>query len=158
DSTQLYPAQPDGSDSAGRRETGINRQCLREERPGNSDRHGGRRERKKLFVVWKQHGATGTRQPGGGTEAMVAPASRKSGKYEILHKLGRGGMADVYLAQDAALGHNVALKLIEHAPDIDTQDSIAAERRGAVLQAHLAEVDPHVARIFDSGDADGFFY
>jgi serine/threonine protein kinase len=89
---------------------------------------------------------------------MIAPASRKIGKYEILHKLGRGGMADVYLAQDTELNYRVALKLIEHAPDPDTQDSIDAERRGATLQAHLAAADPHVVRIYDAGDADGFFY
>ncbi len=89
---------------------------------------------------------------------MIAPASRKIGKYEILHKLGRGGMADVYLAQDTAANATVALKLIEHAPDADTHDAIEAERRGAMLQARLAAVDEHVVRIFEADDADGFFY
>jgi tetratricopeptide (TPR) repeat protein len=89
---------------------------------------------------------------------MIAPASRKLGKYEIRQKLGRGGMADVYLAQDTALGYMVALKLIEHSADADTGDAIAAERRGAVLQAHLAAVDPRVVRVYDSGDLDDYFF
>ena len=89
---------------------------------------------------------------------MIAPASRRLGKYEIRHKLGRGGMADVYLAQDTERGFPVALKLIEHSMDQDTRDAIEAERRGAMLQAHLAAVDSHVVRIFDSGDVDGFFF
>ena len=89
---------------------------------------------------------------------MIAPASRKLGKYEIRQKLGRGGMADVYLAQDTVLGHTVALKLIEHAEDADTLDAIEAERRGSVLQAHLAAIDQRVVQVYDSGDVDGFFY
>jgi serine/threonine protein kinase/tetratricopeptide (TPR) repeat protein len=89
---------------------------------------------------------------------VIAPAGRKLGKYEILRKLGRGGMADVYLAQDTERGHTVALKLIEHSADQDTRDALDAERRGAELQARLAEVDPRVARIFDAGDLDGFFF
>ena len=89
---------------------------------------------------------------------MIVPASRNLGKYEIRQKLGRGGMADVYLAQDTELGAEVALKLIEHAPDQDTRDFIEAERRGAELQAHLAAVDPRVARVYDAGDLDGFFF
>jgi serine/threonine protein kinase len=89
---------------------------------------------------------------------MIAPASRHVGKYEIRQKLGRGGMADVYLAQDTALGYTVALKLIEHSADSDTCDAIEAERRGAELQAHLQAIDPRVVRIYDCNDVDGFFY
>jgi serine/threonine protein kinase/tetratricopeptide (TPR) repeat protein len=89
---------------------------------------------------------------------MIAPASRKLGKYEIRRKLGRGGMADVYLAHDTAFGYAVALKLIEHSADRDTCDAIEAERRGAGLQAHLAAIDPRVARVFDCGDIEGFFF
>jgi serine/threonine protein kinase len=89
---------------------------------------------------------------------MIAPAGRRLGPFEIRRKLGRGGMADVYLAVDHASGGEVALKLIEHADDADTRDSIAAERRGAVLQAHLAAAHASVARVYGSGDIEGFFY
>jgi serine/threonine protein kinase len=89
---------------------------------------------------------------------MIAPASRHLGKYEILRKLGRGGMADVYLAQDNEMGCVVALKLIEYSNDADTRDAIAAERRGAELQARLAAIDPRVVKVFAAGDVDGFFF
>jgi tetratricopeptide (TPR) repeat protein/predicted Ser/Thr protein kinase len=89
---------------------------------------------------------------------MIAPPGRKLGKYEIRQKLGRGGMADVYLAQDTEQGQFVALKLIEHSPDADTRDFMDAERRGAELQAKLAAIDPRVVRVYDYGDLDGFFY
>jgi len=89
---------------------------------------------------------------------MIAPAGRKLGKYEIVRKLGRGGMADVYLAQDGAENAPVALKLIEHADDADTHASIEAERRGAELQARLASIDSRVTRVYEAGDLDGYFF
>jgi len=89
---------------------------------------------------------------------MIAPADRRLGKYEIRNKLGRGGMADVYLAQDTERGGQVALKIIERAPDPDTRDAIEAERRGAELQAQLAAIDPRVVRVYDAGDLDHYFY
>jgi tetratricopeptide (TPR) repeat protein/predicted Ser/Thr protein kinase len=89
---------------------------------------------------------------------MIVPTSRKIGHYVIVRKLGRGGMADVYLAQDGENGETVALKLIEHSADADTRDAIAAEMRGAVLQERLAAVDPQVARVYNAGDLDGFFF
>ncbi|MGD0667930.1 MAG: serine/threonine-protein kinase [Bryobacteraceae bacterium] len=89
---------------------------------------------------------------------MIAPADRRIGKYEIGRKLGRGGMADVYLAEDKETGNTVALKLIEHSPDADTTDAIAAERRGAELQAHLAAIDPRVVRVYGAGDVENYFH
>jgi len=88
---------------------------------------------------------------------MVIPERRKVGKYEILRKLGRGGMADVYLAQDTEGQRTVALKVIEHGPDADSRETIEAERRGSQLQAKLAEIDTRVVKIFDAGDMDGYF-
>ena len=88
---------------------------------------------------------------------MVVPERRKVGRYEILSKLGRGGMADVYLAQDTGQERTVALKVIEYGPDADSRETIEAERRGSQLQAKLAEVDPRVVQIFDAGDMDGYF-
>ena len=67
-------------------------------------------------------------------------------------------MADVYLAQDTESGQTVALKLIEHSTDADTCASIEAEMRGATLQARLADVDPHVVRVYGAGDIEGFFH
>jgi hypothetical protein len=89
---------------------------------------------------------------------MLVPVSRRIGRFEISRKLGRGGMGDVYFARDTTGGFSVALKLIEHADDADTREGIEAERRGAVLQARLADIDPHVVRIYDAGDAEGFFF
>ena len=89
---------------------------------------------------------------------MIAPADRRIGKYEIGRKLGRGGMADVYLAEDTETGHTVALKLIEHGADADTVDAIEADRRGAELQARLAAVDPRVVRVYEAGDLESYFH
>src|SRR5438105_2551600 len=88
----------------------------------------------------------------------MIPVNRKVGKFEIIRKLARGGMADVYLVRDDETGATIALKLIEHAYDPDTLDSIDAERRGSTLQARLAAVDPRVVQIYGTGDADDYFY
>jgi serine/threonine protein kinase len=87
----------------------------------------------------------------------MIPVNRKLGKFEIIRKLARGGMSDVYLGQDES-GRMVALKVIEHSADEDTRFSIEAERRGSALQAQLAAVDPRVVQIYETGDADEYFY
>src|SRR5882724_10291325 len=76
----------------------------------------------------------------------VSPIYTRLGKYEIVKKLGRGGMADVYLALDTEKNRQVALKLIETSSNRD-QDSLEAERRGAVLQSRLAGIDSRIAAV-----------
>jgi len=88
----------------------------------------------------------------------VIPVNRKIGNFEIVRKLARGGMADVYLVREEESDRTIALKVIEHGSDPDTLDSIEAERRGSALQASLAAVDPRVVQIYAAGDADDHFF
>lgn len=74
--------------------------------------------------------------------------------YTIDRELGRGGMATVYLAQDAKHDRLVALKVLH--PDLAA--SLGPERflREIKLAAKLNH--PHILGLHDSGDADGFLY
>src|ERR1700685_3778598 len=82
------------------------------------------------------------------------------GRYQIICKLTGGGVGRVFLASDPVLNRQVGLKLIDAGGDRDSNDVVAAERRGATLQDQLAkrEASGRVAQIFDVGDRDGYFY
>lgn len=74
------------------------------------------------------------------------------GRYRIERELGRGGMAVVYLAQDAELDRAVAIKLLaEHLSGDD--DFVRRFVREARLASRLSH--PNVVRVYDAGDEDG---
>jgi serine/threonine protein kinase/tetratricopeptide (TPR) repeat protein len=75
-------------------------------------------------------------------------------EYTIDRELGRGGMATVYLAQDAKHERLVALKVLH--PDLAA--SLGPDRflREIKLAARLNH--PHILPLHDSGDANGFLY
>jgi serine/threonine protein kinase/Tfp pilus assembly protein PilF len=77
-----------------------------------------------------------------------------AGTYTIDRELGRGGMATVYLAQDAKHERLVAVKVLH--PDLAA--SLGPDRflREIKLAARLNH--PHILALHDSGDADGFLY
>jgi serine/threonine protein kinase/Tfp pilus assembly protein PilF len=77
-----------------------------------------------------------------------------TGSYVIDRELGRGGMATVYLAQDAKHDRVVALKVLH--PDLAA--SLGTERflREIKLAARLNH--PHILPLFDSGEAQSFLY
>jgi eukaryotic-like serine/threonine-protein kinase len=77
------------------------------------------------------------------------------GRYRVSARLGSGGMADVYLAQDALLGRQVALKLLHHRFAED-QEFVERFRREASSAAGLSH--PNVVAVFDRGEWDGTYY
>ena len=62
------------------------------------------------------------------------------GRYKIIRKLGTGGMADVYLAEDSELGRRVAIKILNdrHAAD----DSFIERFRRETPVLSQAEIHP----------------
>ncbi len=76
-------------------------------------------------------------------------------RYVIRRKLGSGGMADVYLAEDQELGRRVALKLLDerHASDEQFVERFRREAQSAAGLNH-----PNIVSIFDRGRAEGTYY
>ncbi|TAA09552.1 Stk1 family PASTA domain-containing Ser/Thr kinase [Streptococcus parasuis] len=79
-----------------------------------------------------------------------------AGRYRIIRQIGRGGMADVYLAKDLILdGQEVAVKVLR--TNYQT-DQIAVQRFQREARA-MAELDhPNIVRISDIGEEDGQQY
>jgi serine/threonine protein kinase len=67
-------------------------------------------------------------------------------------------MTDVYLAKDTVGQRHTALKLIKAGQDTTTRMILEAERRGALIQKQLRELDPRVVEVYDYGDLEGYFY
>jgi beta-lactam-binding protein with PASTA domain/predicted Ser/Thr protein kinase len=77
------------------------------------------------------------------------------GRYRIMRKLGSGGMADVYLAEDEELGRRVAIKILndKYAPDDQFVERFRREAKNAAGLSH-----PNIVSIYDRGEAEGTYY
>src|SRR5436190_5156008 len=77
------------------------------------------------------------------------------GRYKIVRKLGAGGMANVYLAEDQELGRRVAIKILNerHANDDQFVERFRREAQNAAALAH-----PNIVSIYDRGEAEGTYY
>ncbi|HYP56252.1 MAG TPA: Stk1 family PASTA domain-containing Ser/Thr kinase [Solirubrobacterales bacterium] len=76
-------------------------------------------------------------------------------RYRLLRRLGSGGMADVWLAEDAHLQRQVALKVL-HRRFAQDREFVERFRREAEAAAGLQH--PNVVAVFDRGDVDGTYY
>jgi serine/threonine protein kinase/Tfp pilus assembly protein PilF len=74
--------------------------------------------------------------------------------YRIERKLGEGGMATVYLAEDLKHHRQVAIKVLK--PELTA--ALGAERFLREIQVTANLHHPHILPLFDSGEADGALY
>lgn len=83
------------------------------------------------------------------------PAQPRIGPYQLAARLGAGGMGEVYLAADARLNRQVALKLLLPAmcSDAEARARFFREARSAAALTHT-----NIATVFDAGEADGRLY
>lgn len=85
----------------------------------------------------------------------VGEGSVVDDRYRVLRRLGSGGMADVWLAEDAHLQRQVALKVL-HRRFAQDREFVERFRREAEAAAGLQH--PNVVAVFDRGDIDGTYY
>src|SRR5205809_3285318 len=83
---------------------------------------------------------------------MALTVGTKLGRYEIRAKIGEGGMGEVYLAEDMQLRRRVALKILPRqvASNKDRMRRFTQEAQAAAALNH-----PHIAHIYEIGEAEG---
>lgn len=86
---------------------------------------------------------------------MIKPGMYISERYEIIDKVGSGGMADVYKAKCHRLNRYVAIKILknEYAGDKNFVAKFRAEAQSAAGLSH-----PNIVNVYDVGDDDGLYY
>jgi len=84
---------------------------------------------------------------------MVAPNSL--GRYKLTAQIARGGMSDVFEAQDRLLDRKVAVKIL-HERYAETDTFVARFRKEARAVANLSH--PNVVSVYDWGEEDGTYF
>lgn len=86
---------------------------------------------------------------------MLTEGMYVADRYEIISKIGTGGMADVYKAMDLTLGRNVAIKVLkpEFSEDLNFVTKFRTEAQSAAGLEH-----PNIVNIYDVGSENGMHY
>jgi predicted Ser/Thr protein kinase len=86
------------------------------------------------------------------SEGRFLPGRLIAGRYRIIALLGKGGMGEVYRADDLTLGQAVALKFL---PDAAASDEGLIERFRNEVRIARRVSHPNVCRVYDVGDVEG---
>jgi serine/threonine-protein kinase len=85
----------------------------------------------------------------------IAEGTVVVGRYRVLQRIGSGGMADVWLAEDTHLRRRVALKVL-HKRFAQDREFVERFRREAEAAASLQH--PNIVAVFDRGTIDGTYF
>jgi len=85
-------------------------------------------------------------------EGRFPPGTMLAERYRILGRLGKGGMGEVYRANDLRLGQTVALKFL---PETTSRDPAMLARFYNEVRIARQVTHPNVCRVFDIGEVDG---
>ena len=86
------------------------------------------------------------------SEGRFLPGRLIAGRYRIIALLGKGGMGEVYRADDLTLGQAVALKFL---PDAAASDEGMLDRFRNEVRVARRVSHPNVCRVYDVGEVDG---
>ncbi len=89
------------------------------------------------------------------SDGRFLPGETIAARYRIIAMLGRGGMGEVYRADDLTLGQQVALKFLP--PEVaDNPASLERFRNEVRIARRVSQ--PNVCRVYDVGEVDGNFF
>jgi beta-lactam-binding protein with PASTA domain/predicted Ser/Thr protein kinase len=100
-----------------------------------------------------RRGSTGASRSGASRRTPRRVPQVLARRYEVVRRVGVGGMADVYLAEDTQLGREVALKIL-HPQYAGDESFVERFRREALSAAKLQH--PNIVQIYDSGREGDF--
>ena len=86
---------------------------------------------------------------------MLETGTILGGRYEILKKIGTGGMADVYMAKCHKLNRNVAIKVLKN-EYVDNEKFLKKFQVEAEAVARLAH--PNIVNVYDVGQEESVNY
>ena len=86
---------------------------------------------------------------------MLKTGTILAGRYEIVGRIGAGGMADVYKAMDSKLNRYVAVKVMK--PEFANDSSFISKFRSEA-QAAAGLANPNIVNVYDVGEDQGNYY
>lgn len=86
---------------------------------------------------------------------MLEKGNFINNRYEIIGRVGAGGMSDVYKAKDHKLNRNVAIKVLkkEYSKDKNFVSKFRVEAQSAASLIH-----PNIVNVYDVGEDNGLYY